>query len=106
MIDYAKLTKDLIAAQNAGREAAKGEDGGSANLDCAFLRVPRSRENKMEEAFEAAGVAGYKTKWFKMSGYMITPPGHQGNTRARAAEAMVKSLRESGYDALTYCQMD
>lgn len=104
---YDKLTKILAIAREASIEAGKGEDGGTANLDSVFLRLPRWREKKVLEAIEKAGLyCGKKTQWIG-AGYMISPIGcGQGNSRMRAMEAMKKVLSDNGYDVLGYYQMD
>lgn len=104
---YDKLTKDLIEAREACIEAGKGEDGGTANLDSVFLTLPRWREEKVLEAIRKAGLySRCKTKWIG-EGYMISPiKCGQGNSRARAMEAMKKVLSKKGYDVLGFYQMD
>lgn len=74
-MDYEKLVTDLAEAKNAGIEAGKGEDGGSANLDCVFLRLPRARESKVLGAISQAGLfCGSKTQWIG-PGYLLSPVG-------------------------------
>ena len=106
-MDYEKLTTDLIKAKNKAKEAAKGEDGGTANSDSVFIILPRAREVKVLDAICSAGLhCTGKTYWIG-NGYLISPPGGgQGNSRARAMEAMTESLKEDGYDVLGYYQMD
>jgi hypothetical protein len=61
------LLKSLEKARIAGIEAAKGDDGGSANMDSVFLRVPRAREEKVLETIQKAGLyCLHKSKmaWF------------------------------------------
>ncbi|SHJ64883.1 hypothetical protein SAMN05444401_3568 [Clostridium amylolyticum] len=107
MSKYNKLTKDLIEASAASTEAGKGEDGGTANLDSVFLRLPNWREEKVIEAIKRAGLYCIgKTQWIG-EGYMISPICcGQGNSRARAMQAMKKVLTDKGYDVLSYYQMD
>ncbi len=104
--DYKKLTEDLKRAKEAGMIASKGEDGGTANLDRVTLRLPGAREQKVIEAFEAAGLyTSGRTEWIGLR-YFINGPGGQGNSRVRANEAMRKVLEEAGYNVLIYHQMD
>jgi hypothetical protein len=107
MSKYNKLAEDLIEAREASIEAGKGDDGGAANLDRVFLRLPRWREDKVLETIKKAGLyCRAKTDWIG-SGYMISPVScGMGNSRARAMEAMKKVLSEKGYDVLGYYQMD
>ncbi len=45
--DYKKLTEDLKRATEAGEIAARGEDGGTANLDTVTLSLPSANEKKL-----------------------------------------------------------
>jgi hypothetical protein len=106
--DDKKLTADLINANQLAFEAAgKVRDGGSANLDSVFLRVPRVREIKVLEAIKASVLyCRAKRRWIG-EGYMITPTSiGQGDKRAIAVQTMAKHLKEEGWDVLTYEQMD
>lgn len=104
--DYKKLTEDLIKAKLAGEEAAKGEDGGTANLDTMTLKLPRANEKKVIEAVKKAGLyTSGRSEWLG-SRYFISGPGGQGNSRNRAVEAMSKVMRDAGWDVLIYYQMD
>jgi hypothetical protein len=107
MSKYDKLAQDLIEAREASIEAGKGEDGGSANFDSVFLRLPHWREEKVLEAIKKAGLYCVgKTKWIG-AGYLISPVGCGiGNSRTRAMEAIKNVLAEKGYDVLGYYQMD
>jgi len=102
------LLKSLEKARIAGIEAAKGDDGGSANMDSVFLRVPRAREEKVLETIQKAGLyCLHKSKWLGSYGYLISPAGcGQGNSRYRAVQAMVKSLKEDGLEATPFYMMD
>ncbi len=104
---YDKLTQDLVKAKETGIEAGKGDDGGTANLDSVFLTLPYWRENKVIQAIKNAGLfCSGKIKWIGY-GYLISPVGcGQGNSRARAMEAMRKVLRDDGYDVLGFYRMD
>jgi len=106
-MDYKKLEQDLIKAKNAGVEAAKGEDGGTANMDSVFLCLPKTREIKVLEAIKNAGLyCRKKTKWIGV-GYMISPVKcGQGNSRARAQKAMLDSLESDSYKVLGFYKMD
>ncbi|SKC62150.1 hypothetical protein [Maledivibacter halophilus] len=106
-MDYKKLNNSLIKARKASMKAGNIEDGGTANLDCVFLRLPRAREDKVLETIKGAGLyCRGKRKWIG-NGYMISPVGCGiANSRNRAMEAMKKSLEDDGYDVLPYYQMD
>lgn len=107
MSKYDSLAKDLIESRQASIEAGKGDDGGTANLDSVFLGLPRWREDKVLEAIKKAGLyCTAKTQWIG-TGYLISPVGcGQGNSRARAMQAMKKILTDKGYDVLGYYRAD
>lgn len=106
-IDYKKLTEDLIRARKAAEEAAKGEDGGTANFDTMTIKLPRASENKVVEAVRKAGLRCSKICWLGEVRYFIYPPScGQGNSRNRAVEAMTQVMRDAGWDVLIYYQMD
>lgn len=107
-IDYEKLVKDLSTANQLANDSIKNmDDGGTANLDCVFLRIPRAREDKVLEAIKKAGLyCSSRTKWIG-SGYMIIPTGvGQGNTRYKGVEVMAKVLKDFGWDVSIYYRVD
>ena len=106
-IDYEKLTKDLIRAKEASVEAAKGEDGGSANLDSLTIRIPRARESKVIEAVKNAGLyTRGRREWIGSRYFISAPTGGQGNSNYRAVQAMDKVMSEAGWDTLVFYKMD
>lgn len=106
---YAKLRDDLKIALAAGQEAAAAydTDEGTCNFDAAALILPRWNRKLLKQAAEEAGtVCSEWSGWIK-SAYVFHPRVRaQGNPRSAAAEAMTEKLKELGYDALTYYQMD
>ena len=108
MMDYEKLIEDLRTADSLASELIKGmDDGGSANLDSVFLKIPRLREKKVLEAIKSAGLyCRTKTEWIG-KGYMITPNGvGQGDTRTKAVEVMKDKLNELGWDVIIFHKSD
>lgn len=110
MADLAKLTEDLrSAAQLAQTAADRVDDAGTCNLDGVFLRLPRVREAEVIAAIEAAGLGGFKWanhRWYR-TGYLISPPVRgQADKRDAAATAMYQYLRDAGWDASHWQQMD
>ena len=106
---YAKLRDDLKRALQIGRDAehANPEDGGTCNFDASSIRLTRWNSAKIEQAAKEAGTSCFKWDMYGGSRYVFSPDSHaQGNARSRNAEAMTKALREAGYDAMDYCQMD
>lgn len=105
-INYLKLTDDLIKAKNACMESAKGEDGGSANLDTLYLSIPRAREEKVIEAIKHAGLHGKKTAYYGTK-YFIYPVGvGQGNSRYRGVQAMKRIMASEGWDVNVFYKTD
>jgi len=106
--NYDKLVADLHYANDVACQAtAKISDGGTANRDSVFLRLPRARERSVLAAIHKAGLyCRRKSQWLRQ-GYFITPTsGGQGDKRAKAVEIMAKTLNDRGWDALTFEQMD
>lgn len=106
-IDYKKLTQDLIIAKNAAINSIKNDDGGSANLDCLSITLPRYREEKVVEAVLGSGLyTSGRTNWYGPC-YMINAPiGRQGNDNTRQVEAMYEKLKVMGYDVLVFSKAD
>lgn len=106
-MDYEKLTKDLIKAREAAQKAVKGEDGGTANFDCMTLALKGTREERVIQAVEAAGLRTFgKTQWIGVR-YFINPPiGAQGNDRCRQVKEMCRVMQELEYDVLEFEKAD
>ncbi|GLO66271.1 hypothetical protein [Oceanobacillus kimchii] len=103
-----QFTEDLVIANSAAQEAADlHDDGGSANLDRAFVRIPRIRETKILQAIKDAGLyCSGRTQWLG-SGYMIRPNvGGIGNKNTIAIKTFVEKLENAGYDVIAFHQMD
>lgn len=109
-MDWNKLVTDLRESNAAAKEAAeKVDDGGSANLDAVFLKLPRHRELKVLEVIREAGLyCRGKINWSWIGpGYMITPEsGGQANKRYTAVTVMCRELEKRGYDVVAFRQMD
>lgn len=106
---YAQLRDALITALEAGRaaEAANPEDGGTCNFDSAALQLPRWNAALVEQAAREAGTHCFVWTLWGSKSYVFGPSTRaQGNARSRNADAMVAALRQLGYDAYEYCQMD
>lgn len=103
---YAQLRDDLRAVYKIGQEAAaQVEDTGTCNMDAPALRLTRWNAAKVEQACKEAGGGCFKWSCFNRFVICFPIPGQACKVET-AAEAMTKALREMGYDALTYCQMD
>lgn len=106
---YAKLRDDLKIALEVGRTAEREnpEDGGTCNFDAASIRLVRWNGEKVEQAAKEAGTGCFKWEMYGGSRYVFSPDSNaQANARSRNAEAMARALKEMGYDATDYCQMD
>lgn len=106
---YKELFDDLLQAANQGKEAAGFvSDGGTCNLDCIFLTLPKFNEDKAIDAIHQAGLSGHKTKspWFG-TGFLISPPCvGQARKREVAAETMYKNLKAKNWDVAHWQQMN
>ena len=106
---YLKLAQDLADAHvQAIAETADVDDGGTCNFDSPMLRLPRWNRAHIEEAVRIAGLAAFRWKgWSGDSFWVICPRvAAQGNRRSACSERMSKLLKEKGYDASMYYQMD
>lgn len=104
--DYKKLTEDLIQARLAAEKAAKGDDGGSANLDTMTIKLLNAREKKVVDAISKAGLRCAKTDWLGPRYFIYPSKCGQGNSRNRAVEAMTEVMEKAGWDVLIFYQMD
>lgn len=107
MDKYEQLTQDLIEAEGLAIEGCKNtDDGGTANLDSTFLRLPKWNESKVLESVKNADMyCGHKIKWIGV-GYLLSVNTGMGNKRTVARNIFLKCLREKGYDVLSFDQMD
>jgi len=106
MTKYEQLTEDLKEAYQKSKEAVTGNDGGTANLDSTFLKLPRWNEEQVLKAIKLAGLyCRRKTDWIG-PGYFISTAGGQGEDRTRARDAFLKSLKAKGYDAMYFDMID
>lgn len=103
-----QLASALAAAKQAAVDVEPGDDGGSANLDTAFLHAqPGLRTDAVRRAAAAAGVAvgdRWRSRWW--NGWMVHVEKGQGAMRTRMAEAAAEALRAAGESASVYYQVD
>lgn len=102
-----KLITALREAVAAAREHESDPDDGTCNFDAPAVSLSLWRETAVEACAEAAGLLCYD--WTLFGGKMwvfSVPVAGQANRRTHAAEAMTKVLKDHGFDALTYYQMD
>ena len=104
---YRELSEDLKAALAYGLERAGTDDGGTSNFDAPTLHLPGWDRKMVEQAAKQAGTFCSIWEAVSESCYIFAVPGvGQGYTRTNAAEAMRDYLRDKGYDAGMYDQMD
>lgn len=104
---YKKLADDLKAALDYGLKHMGTDDGGTSNLDAPTISLPKWDKKLVVAAAKAAGTRCLEWELWGDKSYVLTIPGvGQGYTRTKAAEAMSRYLKEQGYDAGMYYQMD
>lgn len=104
---YAKLRDDLKAALAYGKAHEGDDDGGTCNLDACAVKLPRWREALVERAAKEAGTHSFVWELWGSKDFVFCPDTNgQGNKRSRNADAMTDYMRQLGYDALEYSQMD
>lgn len=107
MTRYEMLTLDLIRAANSAKPFADTEDGGTCNFDSMTLSLPRWKREKVKDAVSRAGLRCWAhSAWGAIEYVISVPVARQANARTRQAEAMRASMKERGYDAGMYYQMD
>lgn len=103
---YEQLTKDLeIAKKEAIVFATMTDDGGTCNFDSLMLSLPRKQHAKVFEAVEKAGLRAWHSNFWKAF-IISTPVFSQANRRTAQAEIMRDIMKDCGYDASVYYQMD
>lgn len=105
---YAKLRDDLKAAAEQAREVAKNtDDGGTCNFDSTTLYLKGWNRDKVEQAARAAGVGFFVWNLWGSKSFVFPLRGvGQGNANTAAAESMRDTLKDMGYDAGMYYQID
>lgn len=106
---YAKLRDDLKIAMAAGRRAETEEpdDGGTCNFDSPCIKLPRWQHALIQRAAKEAGSNAMEWDLYGDKRWVFSPDTRaQGNARTVNAEAMYKKLKELGYAAGMYYQMD
>lgn len=106
MTKYEALTEALIKAVEIAKLYEGTEDGGTCNFDSPAITYKGMRKSLVMEAIKKAGLRSFE--WKCVENYLVICGGccGQGNRRTRMAEAMTESLKASGYEVMTYYQMD
>ena len=104
---YQKLADDLKAALAYGLNHKGTDDGGTSNLDVPTISRPGWDQALVMAAAKLAGLRFFEWEFGSSKAYVFSVPGvGQGYTRTYAAEAMSHYLKEQGYAAGMYYQMD
>ena len=104
---YAKLAEDLRKAAAVGRAAAeRSDDGGTCNFDAATIRLSGWIQAKVEQAAREAGIRCFVWNLWGSKSFVFPINCGQGNARTAGAEAMSEYLKNAGYEAGMYYQMD
>ena len=104
---YKKLADDLKAALAYGLNHKGTDDGGTSNLDVPTISLPGWDQALVMAAAKLAGLRFFEWEFGSSKAYVFSVPGvGQGYTRTYAAEAMSHYLKEQGYAAGMYYQMD
>lgn len=107
MTKYELLTAALVVAKETAKTVSVGDDGGSCNFDSLELSLPHFNAQKTLDAINDAGLHGYVvTHWGSRLFLVNSPVGRQGSSNTRQAEAMAKVMRDAGYDASVWYQVD
>lgn len=103
---YAQLRDDLQAVAQIGLAAAEAsDDGGACNFDSPVIALPRWSRKLIEQAAKEAGCGCFAVR---PGLWDFSPRCIQGqaNKRTAAAEAMAEALKDKGYDAAVWYQLD
>jgi hypothetical protein len=104
---YKALTEALREAVKIATPYAFSEDGGTCNFDSLELVLPRYNEEKTLAAIRAAGVRGFKTTLWGKTMYLVSEPVQRmANAKTRQVEKMRDVMKEKGYTAGVWYQMD
>lgn len=103
--EFEALERALATANEAAQKYADTEDGGTCNFDALAIKV-KATEKQMK------WLDWFTFKWGKRESdgktwYVIELDySGQGNRRTCMAEEACRSMKEQGYDAMVYYQMD
>lgn len=105
---YAALAEALKIALSHGVEVAQfADDGGSCNFDAPTLHLKGWNQAKVKQAAKVAGLGCFVWDLWGSKRYVFSIPiGAQANARTVAAKAMRDSLKDAGYEAGMYYQVD
>lgn len=104
---YLRLVDDLKEAAKAAKAFWNYDDGGTSNMDCMMMELPRYEEIRVKAAAKQAGLTAFAGRLSKHKCYRFSVPcGGQGYRRTKQAEAMANIMNSRGYDACVWYQID
>lgn len=95
------LSIALNKAREESMQFAESEDGGSCNFDTPVLSLKATKRQLQGLPLSKIDYGLWKGNWF-----VDLPLYGQGNRRTMMAQTIAKSLRESGFNASVYYQLD
>lgn len=105
---YKRLSDAIREAIKAGQaaEVEVDDNSGSSNFDAVYLRLPRWKHAKIEQAAQEAGTHAVVSDC-SSRGILLDPvTSGQGQRRTENVRAMKKSLESAGYNVSIYYCMD
>lgn len=107
MIDFDKLEADILTADKTAQAVTNKEDGGTCNFDTPVINLGKLRKaDRKRLAMLDWNVEPVESTVWKGWYYVFVTLDGQAACRTRMAQAAVKSLTESGWDAVVYYQAD
>lgn len=93
----------LAKANWAAKVFVNSEDGGTCNFDTPMINIKATKKQISQLDYKLN-----KCTWGLWKGWYFVeiPLSGQGNRRTRMAEAIARSLKNSGYETGVYYQVD
>lgn len=106
--DTAKIAEAIKKAVSSAQQFSEIDDGGTCNFDCAYLFVPGMRKSQAKEIENIAGVSLSlnTSRWQGRILQIIGGRLGQGARQTKMAETMRDSIKQDGFEAGMYYQMD
>ena len=106
--DTRKMAADIRrVADEARAEHETTDDGGTCNMDSAYVSVPRMAEKQAAEIAALSGVHCYLLNSKLFGRILMVGAGHgQGSRNTAMSEDACEGLRVAGYKARVWYQID
>lgn len=103
-MDYDKLERAICNAEKAAREYANIDDGGTCNFDTPIIKIDKANKKRLAEMdWRVVPVDGKIWKgWY----FVFIDLHGQGARRTKMAEVAAESLKNEGFDAAVFYEMD